>query len=56
MVPPDGSRAFVPKAGSRDKQYREYPGAYHVLFADYGRDEVFQDLEQWMTARAHHGP
>jgi alpha-beta hydrolase superfamily lysophospholipase len=53
MVPPDGSRAFVPKAGSHDKQYREYPGAYHVLFADYGRDEVLQDLEQWMTTREH---
>ena len=50
MVPPDGSREFITKAGSADKQYREYPGDYHALFADYDRDTVLADLEQWMSA------
>jgi alpha-beta hydrolase superfamily lysophospholipase len=49
MVPPHGSREFITLAGSADKQYREYPGDYHALFADYDRDTVLRDVERWMT-------
>jgi alpha-beta hydrolase superfamily lysophospholipase len=52
MVPPDGSREFIAKAGSADKEYREYPDDYHALFADYDREKVLDDLEHWMSARA----
>ncbi|HWB43222.1 MAG TPA: lysophospholipase [Gemmatimonadales bacterium] len=51
MVPPDGSRSFVPRVGHPDHQLREYPGAYHVLFADLDRERVLTDLEQWIVAR-----
>jgi alpha-beta hydrolase superfamily lysophospholipase len=52
MVPPDGSRAFVPRVGHPDHELREYPGAYHVLFADLDRERVLADLDQWITARS----
>jgi len=51
MVFPDGTRAFFTEAGPADKQYLEYPGAYHALFADLDRDQVLGDLEGWMEHR-----
>ena len=51
MVPPDGSRAFVARVGHPDHELCEYPGAYHVLFADLDRERVLTDVEQWITAR-----
>jgi alpha-beta hydrolase superfamily lysophospholipase len=51
MVPPDGSRTFVPRVGHPDRELREYPEAYHVLFADLDRERVLEDLERWIVAR-----
>jgi alpha-beta hydrolase superfamily lysophospholipase len=51
MVPPDGSRRFVAAAGSPDRRLIEYPEAYHVLFADVGREQVLADLAAWIDAR-----
>jgi alpha-beta hydrolase superfamily lysophospholipase len=51
MVTPEGSRRFIGKVGHPDKQLREYPGAYHALFADIGAGEVLGDLEHWIEAR-----
>jgi alpha-beta hydrolase superfamily lysophospholipase len=51
MVPPDGSRVFVPRVGHPDHELREYSGAYHVLFADLDRERVLADLDQWIVAR-----
>ncbi|CAN5723399.1 alpha/beta hydrolase [soil metagenome] len=51
MVVPDGSRAFVARVGHPDHELREYPDAYHVLFADVDRERVLTDVEQWIAAR-----
>jgi alpha-beta hydrolase superfamily lysophospholipase len=48
MVPPDGSRTFFAKLRFPDRELREYPGAYHGLFADRGFEEVLGDLERWI--------
>jgi alpha-beta hydrolase superfamily lysophospholipase len=48
MVPPDGSRAFLQKVRFPDRELREYPGAYHGLFADLGFEAVLGDLERWI--------
>jgi alpha-beta hydrolase superfamily lysophospholipase len=50
MVPPDGSREFFAKVRHPDKEFREYPGAYHVLFADLNSAEVLADLERWLDS------
>ena len=51
MVSPAGSRRFAASAGSADKQLIEYPGGYHALFADYGREQVLADVAHWIEAR-----
>jgi alpha-beta hydrolase superfamily lysophospholipase len=51
MVPPDGSRSFFAKVRYPDREFREYPGAYHGLFADFNYGEVLRDLEQWIGER-----
>jgi alpha-beta hydrolase superfamily lysophospholipase len=57
MVPPEGSREFFAKLRHSDKEHREYPGAYHGLFADVGYREVLGDVEQWLEARlSQEGP
>ena len=50
MVPPDGSREFFAKVRHPDKEFREYPGAYHVLFADVNSEEVLGDLGRWLKS------
>jgi alpha-beta hydrolase superfamily lysophospholipase len=51
MVSPAGSRLFAARAASLDKQLIEYPGAYHALFADLGREQVLADVAGWIEAR-----
>jgi alpha-beta hydrolase superfamily lysophospholipase len=51
MVLPDGTRSFFGRAGQPDKEYLEYPGAYHAVFADLDRDRVLGDLGRWMESR-----
>ncbi|HEV7366509.1 MAG TPA: alpha/beta hydrolase [Gemmatimonadales bacterium] len=50
MVPPDGSRSFFAKLRYPDREFREYPEAYHALFADINHGEVLGDLERWLEA------
>ena len=51
MVPPDGSRAFFAKVRHSDRELREYPEAYHGLFADLEHGQVLMDVERWIRAR-----
>ena len=51
MVPPQGSREFFAKVRYPDRELREYPDAYHALFADLNSAEVLGDLEQWIEPR-----
>lgn len=51
MVPPEGTRRFAAAVGHPDHQLVEYPDAYHVLFADHGRERVLADLSRWIDAR-----
>ena len=50
MVRPEGSRLFFSRVRYPDREFREYPGAYHGLFADVNHKEVLRDLETWMEA------
>jgi alpha-beta hydrolase superfamily lysophospholipase len=51
MVLPDGSREFFAKVRSPGSQFKEYPGAYHGLFADLDSEQVIADLLAWIEAR-----
>ena len=51
MVPPDGSREFFQKVRYPIREFREYPGAYHGLFADWDQEHVLADVEHWLNLR-----
>jgi alpha-beta hydrolase superfamily lysophospholipase len=55
MVPPDGSRRFFARVRFPDREFREYPGAYHGLFADLNHEEVIHDLHHWIEAHLTQG-
>ena len=55
MVPPEGSRRFFSRLEQPDRELREYPDAYHGLFADVGHEEVLKDVERWLEAHIQTG-
>ena len=52
LTSPAGSRAFYERAGSSDKTYKTYEGAYHNLFVETNREEIYDDIAAWINARA----
>jgi alpha-beta hydrolase superfamily lysophospholipase len=48
---PAGSREFYERAGSGDKTYKTYDGAYHNLFVETNREEIYNDIAAWIGAR-----
>jgi alpha-beta hydrolase superfamily lysophospholipase len=48
---PAGSREFYERAGSGDKTYKTYDGAYHNLFVETNREEIYDDIAAWIGAR-----
>ena len=48
---PAGSQFFYDTAGSKDKTLKLYPGHFHDLFADTGREQVLADMLQWVSSR-----
>jgi len=51
IVPPQGSATFFELVGSTDKARRVYQGAYHALYIDTNRGQVFGDILEWIEAR-----
>ena len=46
-----GSEFFYETAGSKDKTLNLYDGHYHDLLNDIGKEQVFDDVRQWIVAR-----
>ncbi len=51
IADPDAAVAFFNQAGSSDKQLRVYPDCRHELLRETIRDEIFQMIVAWITAR-----
>jgi alpha-beta hydrolase superfamily lysophospholipase len=49
--PPAGSAAFFEQMPGPDKERLTYAGAYHNLFIELNRDQVFADVAQWLERR-----
>lgn len=45
---PKASEEFFEKLASRDKTLKIYEGAYHELFNEINRQEVFADMDTWL--------
>lgn len=52
ITSPQGSFEFYEMAGVKDKTYKRYEGAYHNLFVETNREEIYDDIAQWIDARA----
>ena len=48
VTDPKGSRQFVARAGSADKTLRLYTGLYHEIFSEPERQQVLDDLLEWL--------
>jgi alpha-beta hydrolase superfamily lysophospholipase len=51
ITSPAGSLAFYERAAAADKTYRRYEGAYHNLFVETNREEIYDDIAAWIDAR-----
>lgn len=47
-----GSEDFFKKLASKDKTLKIYPGFYHELFNEIGKEEVFRDIHAWLDKRS----
>jgi alpha-beta hydrolase superfamily lysophospholipase len=52
LTSPRSSLEFFERAGVADKTYRRYDGAFHNLFVETNREEIYDDMAAWITARA----
>ncbi len=46
---PEGSQMLYERVGSRDKTLKLYKDFYHEIFNEPGREQVFTDMESWLT-------
>jgi alpha-beta hydrolase superfamily lysophospholipase len=50
VAAPAAARSFFAKVGSTDKKFKEYPGMLHEPMNELGREEVFRDISNWISA------
>lgn len=50
ITSPQGSYEFFELAGIEDKTYKRYDGAYHNLFVETNRAEIYDDIVKWIDA------
>lgn len=51
----EGTIAFFEKLGSKDKELKIYPGMFHEIFNEIGREEVLKDVRNWIEKRVMRG-
>lgn len=48
LCPPVGSQRFFENATAHEKARYEYPDLFHEVFNEFGKEQVFADIEAWM--------
>lgn len=51
LVANSGSRKFFEATNAPDKRLHLYPGFYHEIFNENGKEKVFQDMERWLAGK-----
>jgi len=51
FIYPEVSRKVFNIIPSSDKAFNQYPGMYHALSVEQGREEIFEDIRQWIQER-----
>ena len=52
IVDPGAARFVSERIGSPDRTLKEYPGLYHEIFNEPERNQVLDDVVQWLDAHA----
>jgi len=52
---PEGSQLLYERISSRDKALKFYDGFYHEIFNEPGRDQIFSDMDDWLTTHLQMG-
>lgn len=52
LVANAGSRKFFDATNAPDKRLHLYPGFYHEIFNENGKEKVFSDMEAWLAGKA----
>ncbi len=47
---PAAAKSYFETVGSTDKKFKEYPGMLHEPMNEIGREEVFRDISNWISA------
>ena len=50
ICPAEASERFYVNAGTRDKTRHVYPDFFHEVYNDLGREQVLQDVADWLAA------
>jgi alpha-beta hydrolase superfamily lysophospholipase len=50
LTSPDGSREYHEQLASGDKTLKLYPGLYHEIFNEPEKDDVLNDMTDWLEA------
>jgi alpha-beta hydrolase superfamily lysophospholipase len=56
MIDTEYSRLWFERIEMEEKRVIEYPGHYHALLLDTGRERVFADAADWMLQQSSAGP
>ena len=51
ITSPAATRTVYNPAGTQDRTHHEYPGLYHEIYNENGKEAVFQDIENWLSGR-----
>jgi alpha-beta hydrolase superfamily lysophospholipase len=51
LVKPEKTKEFFDRLGSEDKVWKLYDGLYHELYAEVGKEQVLQDMHEWLEER-----
>lgn len=51
LVDKRASKFFFKSLTAEDKELIEYPGMYHSLSVEFGKEKVFEDMFKWMAKR-----
>ncbi len=51
LCPPSGSQSLFDRAGSPDKALKFYPKLYHEILNEPERNQVLNDIVEWLNAR-----
>ena len=52
ITPPEGSQTFFRHVNFEDKTLKLYEGGFHQAFIDTNRQQVLDDIAQWLDQRA----